>query len=230
LTAFLDAPPLRLPPAQLTPLLLEQSLDAALIPSITALHNPQLNWVPHIAIGSYGKVLSVILHHRVPVEKISTIAIDQESRTSVALAEIIFRIFLNQSITFLPESSPGADAQLWIGDRALAQRQAHPHLSILDLGETWTQHTQLPFVYAAWATHPHLSQKEKKNLSSILQKAAQEGIKARHQLAATPIEADYLLHHIRYTLDSKAIEGWQRFLHYAATLQNQPPPAKINFI
>ncbi len=231
LTAHLPyANVLKASPQSLSGLLLDHALDAALVPSITALLKPDLNWVPHICIGSYGQVLSVILHHQVPISQIFTIALDQDSQTSVALTEIIFRLFRNQSIIFIEESHSDADAQLWIGDRALTLRQRQPHLHVLDLGEMWTEYTGLPFVYAAWAIHPNLSPQEKEALSSILQNAASRGLKERDQFATTALERQYLREHIRYTLDSKAIEGWQRFLHYAATLRKISSPTTLNFV
>jgi chorismate dehydratase len=217
-------------PQYLSHLFLNGLLDVALVPSIIALDRPDLYWIPGICISSHGQVLSVILQHRVPISQIKSIAVDNESRTSVTLTEIIFRLFYNQKIILLPESHPDADAQLWIGDRALTLRQNHPHFPILDLGEIWTQHTNLPFVYAAWAIHPQLPSSLKTSLTKIIQHAAHIGLNQRDQFATTAFEHEYLHRYIQYDLDSKAIEGWLRFLHYAASLHNFSAPATLNFV
>jgi chorismate dehydratase len=51
----------------------------------------------------------------------------------------------------------GNTAGVCIGDRALRQRQLSAH--VYDLGEAWKQHTQLPFVFAAWVANKPLDSK-----------------------------------------------------------------------
>ena len=111
--------------------------------------------VPEIAIASDGPVGSIFLFHRVPVDRIRTVAMDASSRTSVALARIVLeeRYGLDfDSFDHSPDVSAmleRADAALVIGDPALESTdRPEPRL---DLGEAWRELTGLPFVYAFWA-------------------------------------------------------------------------------
>ncbi|MCS7063437.1 MAG: menaquinone biosynthesis protein [Methylacidiphilales bacterium] len=236
---YLNAQPLitRIPaaiqlfsPRELVDRLIRWELEVALVPTIAAAHMPNLWWVPEIAILSKGAVKSVIANHRCPLDQVKTLAVDHDSRTSVLLARIIFEIFRRQPLSLLPEGDPCADAQLWIGDRALRFRAENPQAPLLDLGEAWDQHTSLPFVYAAWAVSPHVSPDHRKLVASILIQAAKEGLDQRELLAHNDQEKEYLHKHIRYTLDQEAIEGWRYFLKLATTLQNQTSPPTLNFI
>src|SRR5207237_1310154 len=112
--------------------------------------------LPNIAIASRGPVLSVTLFSRVPWQEIRTVALDEGSRTSAVLAQILLRkrYGIRPEIEALPMDQDAddvqADAVLLIGDRAMRACLpgfAHAH----DLGQEWFDWTGLPFVYAVWA-------------------------------------------------------------------------------
>src|SRR5438128_11215601 len=112
-------------PSRLADLLAEGELDVALIPSIEYFRAGSYSIVPDIGISSRGPVLSVTLFSRVPWVAIRRVALDEGSRTSAALAQILLRrrYGINPAIESLTmertaeESS--ADAVLLIGDRAM---------------------------------------------------------------------------------------------------------------
>src|SRR5262249_7665650 len=99
-------------------------LDVALIPSVEFFHAAQMQIVSDACIACRGPVLSVKLFFRRPPDQVRTLALDEGSRTSAALA----RILLAQRYNVAPklESLPigaaladsDADAVLLIGDRA----------------------------------------------------------------------------------------------------------------
>src|SRR6188768_2971938 len=66
-------------------------LDVALIPSIEFLREPAYAIVSDACIGCRGPVLSVKLFSRGPAAEIRTLALDEGSRTSVALVRILLR-------------------------------------------------------------------------------------------------------------------------------------------
>src|ERR1700687_3473351 len=78
-------------PSRLADLLAAGELDVALIPVIEYFRAGSYSIVPGISIASRGPVLSVTLFSRVPWEGIRRVALDEGSRTSAALAQIVLR-------------------------------------------------------------------------------------------------------------------------------------------
>src|SRR5437773_8775754 len=112
-------------PSRLADQLSEGSLDVALIPVIEYFRAGSYSLIPNIAISSRGPVLSVTLFSRVPWPEIRSVALDEGSRSSSALAQILLRkrYGMDPAIAPLPIDAPAeaadADAVLLIGDRAM---------------------------------------------------------------------------------------------------------------
>ncbi len=143
-------------PSRLADLLAAGELDVALIPAIEYFRSGRYTVVPDIAIASRGPVLSVTLFSRVPWTGIRKVALDEGSRTSAALAQILLRKRhgVRPEVVPLPldhaAEDVDADAVLLIGDRAM--RACLPGFAhAFDLGAEWHDWTGLPFVYAFWA-------------------------------------------------------------------------------
>src|SRR5438105_9924425 len=143
-------------PSRLADRLGEGSLDVALIPVIEYFRAGSYSILPNIAIASRGPVLSVTLFSRVPWQEIRCVALDEGSRTSAVLAQILLRKRYGvrpeiQSLAMDQSADEvNADAVLLIGDRAM--RACLPGFAhAFDLGQEWHDWTGLPFVYAVWA-------------------------------------------------------------------------------
>src|SRR6516164_5730003 len=143
-------------PSRLADLLAEGDLDVALIPSIEYFRAGTYRVVPDIAIASRGPVLSVTLFSRVPWSGIRRVALDEGSRTSAALCQVLLRKRHGVHPEFVPlpldheAENADTDAVLLIGDRAM--RACLPGFAhAFDLGQEWHDWTGLPFVYAVWA-------------------------------------------------------------------------------
>ena len=143
-------------PSKLADMLAEGQLDVGLIPAIEYFRSGRYTVVPNIAIASRGPVLSVTLFSRVPWTAIRTVALDEGSRTSAALVQVLLRkrYGVKPELQPLPLDRPAeevsADAVLLIGDRAM--RACLPGFEhAYDLGQEWHDWTGLPFVYAFWA-------------------------------------------------------------------------------
>ncbi len=146
-------------PSRLADLLAEGQLDVALIPVIEYFRGGSYRVVPDIAIASNGPVLSVTLFSRVPWSEIRRVALDEGSRTSAALTQILLRKKYGVKPDILPlpldcaAEDAEADAVLLIGDRAM--RACLPGFAYaFDLGQEWHDWVGLPFVYAVWAVRP----------------------------------------------------------------------------
>jgi len=133
-------------PTDLNRRLLAGEIDVAPISSIEyARHAGSLRLLPRLCVGSEGAVDSIQLVSRVPLDRVTSVAVTPESATSVVLVRVL-----------LPEAEhvplgEEADATLLIGDAALrsAFEDPAPHH---DLGRLWLERTGLPMVFAVWAT------------------------------------------------------------------------------
>ena len=131
-------------------------VDAGLVPSVEAARIPGIRIVRGVGIASRERVRSVILVGRQPLEAAKTVALDVASRSSAAMARILFHDLLGVKPQFhaaapdLDEMLSHHDAALLIGDPAL--RADLSGLHVLDLADGWRRLTGLPFVFAVWRT------------------------------------------------------------------------------
>lgn len=147
-------------PSKIGSMLLKNEIDVGLVPVAIIPEMQEHHIISDYCIGSEGEVASVCLFSEVPINKIETILLDYQSRTSVALLKILLKeywkinvVFENTSVDYQSKIS-GTTAGLVIGDRALAQRKISPF--IYDLGLEWKNFTGLPFVFAAWVSNKKL--------------------------------------------------------------------------
>jgi len=141
-------------PSKLPALLESGTVQAIMVSSIEAFRNPGSRIAEGVCIGSKREVLSVRLFSKVPADQIRTLALDQSSMTSNALAQII----LSERYGVTPKADPQPpnlcdmlathDACVLIGDNGM--REQGQGLHILDLGLEWFNLKKLPFVWAVW--------------------------------------------------------------------------------
>src|SRR5262249_32443450 len=129
-------------PSRLAVQLEKGQLEVGLIPIIEYFRSGSYTLVPGISIASHGPVLSVTLFSRVPWAAIRRVALDDGSRTSAALAQVLLRhrYGIRPEICTLrveePAEDSSTDAVLLIGDRAM--RACLPGFAhAFDLGQEW---------------------------------------------------------------------------------------------
>ena len=145
-------------PSRLAARVRSGELDAALLSSVEAYRNADLEVLPGIGVASRGAVWSIKLFHKKPLHRVETVALDTSSHTSAALTRILLAERYGNRPEFLnlpPDLDSmlsQCDAALLIGDPGLrAERRDIP---CIDMGEEWYEWQGLPFVYAVWAGHP----------------------------------------------------------------------------
>lgn len=195
-------------PAQLAEELRGKKLEAALVPVLEVLECPDYTVVEGVAIGSQSEVKSVFIAYQGALERIKRIAIDPESKTSIALAKIIIERDLNLKVKWV-EPEEEADGRLFIGDKALDFRQAYPETSLLDLALAWYEQRNLPFVFAVWAIRRTF--KDKNNLAEQLRRAKKAGVQQLEKYGKTPAEELYLKQYICYDLGDREKQAILRF-------------------
>ncbi len=144
-------------PARVAEQLLNGSIDIGLVPVAVLPIMKEYHIVGQYCIGCNGPVGSVCLFSQVPVTEITTVLLDYQSRTSVALVQLLFREYWKKEVVFEPATAgvlqpvTGTTAAVIIGDRAFDM--LHQAKFVYDLGEAWKQHTNMPFVFAVWAAN-----------------------------------------------------------------------------
>ena len=208
-------------PARLGDQLSDGKLDMAMIPAIEFLKNAdQYRLLPNISIASRNKVGTVLLVSKVPLDAIRTLALDERSRTSVALLQVLFsKVFPSGLKLTSQEPEPekmleNNDAALIIGDQALGFCKAG--VLIYDLSEEWFNRTGKTFVHAVIAVREGIEV----NCFQTLNNAKQEGLqnldaiaKAQAEKTGHPVALlqDYLKNKIRYDFDDEEMEGLVHF-------------------
>jgi chorismate dehydratase len=142
-------------PARCAEMLANGEVDAALVPIIEYQRIPDIAIVPDVCVGSRTAVRSVVLVTRKNnLKKVESVALDESSRTSVALVKIIFREFLGfepkweTSAPDLNSMLAHADAALIIGDPAM--KIPRDKFRVFDLATLWHEFTGYGFVFAMW--------------------------------------------------------------------------------
>jgi chorismate dehydratase len=148
-------------PSLLPKMMEEKTVQAILVSSIAALTDPRCTVAEGLSIGTQREVVSVRIFSKVPFEQISSLAEDQSSMTSNALAKIILAERFgaypkSKALPPVPQSMlEKCDACVLIGDNGM--RFEGDGLNILDLGRSWFDLTLLPFVWAVWKSDESLS-------------------------------------------------------------------------
>jgi chorismate dehydratase len=216
-------------PSRLADQLAAGELDVGLIPVVEFFRGDGYTFVPNVAIGSRGPVLSVTLFSKVPWEDVRTVALDEGSRTSAALTQILLRkrYGVSPDVRPLPiDATPDdldTDAVLLIGDRAM--RACLPGFRFAyDLGDEWTDWTGLPMVFAVWAVRKGV---DLGDAAAAFKQAKELGVAsagriAQREAAALGLDPGfcrrYLTNIIRFDLGPKELAGMRRYRELAEEL------------
>ena len=168
------------------------------------------------------------------MDKIRTLALDEGSRTSVALVRILLKERFGLSPRLLPfpldvdAETVAADAVLMIGDRAM-----HPPAGFSqewDLGDEWCRWAELPFVFAMWVTRQG-SLLELSEIEVALGRARDEGVAhlaeiAQRESASVGLTREQCLSYLRdnlyFFLGPRERRGLELFQKHAIHLGLAP--------
>ncbi|HEY0003206.1 MAG TPA: menaquinone biosynthesis protein [Pyrinomonadaceae bacterium] len=213
-------------PARCSDMLARGEVEAALVPVIEYQRVPEIAIVPDVCVGSRRRVRSVLLvTSGRELKEIRRVSLSVESRTSVALVQIIFREFLGvepvwrTSAPDLQAMLARSDAALMIGDPAMTF--SREGLRVYDLASLWREYTGLGFVFAMWmARADALASVRGVNFAA----ARDEGLEQVEEIArAYEMELglprselrEYLLENISFELDEEMREGLDLFYNLA---------------
>lgn len=211
-------------PAMIAQMLIDDKVDMGLIPVAAIPLLAEHHIVTDYCIGAEGPVASVCLFSEVPMDAITKVYLDYQSRTSVNLAKILLRDYWKKDVELMNATGEdfrdqikGTSAGVVIGDRALEQRLRSPY--IYDLAEAWLHFTGLPFVFAAWISNKKLPE----NFIRMFNEANAFGLSHLEEVVAensceTFDLLDYYTRHISYPLTDQKRKGLKLFLEKLKTL------------
>jgi chorismate dehydratase len=226
--------------------LAEGTADIGIIPAAAYMQIPGLQILPDVAIASRQAVRSILLVSKVPVEKIRSVALDQSSMTSVALAKVLLQwLGLNPQYDSMQpdieEMLAAHDAGLLIGDPALQVDRTR--YCTLDLAEEWIRVTGRPFVFAFWAVRGEALKESDPviDLPAIFRNSRDHGLEpanlgkivdewsARLNLSAEEVRS-YLTQNIHYRLDPACLDGLRLFYRHASEIDALPVAPELHFL
>lgn len=205
-------------PSKLAKMLVDDEIDVGLIPVAAIPDLPEYHIVGNYCIGTEGEIASVCLFSEVPMNQITKVYLDYQSRSSVALLKWLIKEYwgiypeiIQAEDESFRDKIKGTTAGLVIGDRALEQRKVSTF--IYDLGSEWRAITGLPFVFAAWVSTKPLPE----DFMKIFDEANALGLTCIDEIVtATPFDLydlkKYYTLHLSYQLDGRKKEGMKKFL------------------
>lgn len=226
-------------PSRLADSLAAGRLDVALVPSVEFFRAARHRIVSDACVACRGPVLSVKLHFRVPPLEVRSVALDEGSRTSAALTQILLaerygvrprweRLAIGSGV-----HETEADAVLLIGDRAIAESPqppaSSPFCEVWDLGEQWTTWTGLPFVFAMWIARDGVDDSQ---VAGLLEAARDRGVMKLDEIAereapvvgiSTDLATRYLRKNLHFTLGREERAGLRKFYELCVAHELAPP-------
>lgn len=204
--------------------LIDDEADIGLIPVAATLNIPEWNLVSDYCIGAVGAVNSVFIFSNCPIQEVTTLQLDPESRSSNNLAKVLLKNYWKISPTMVvkaPDYSISTDtftAFVQIGDRTFGKANNYPY--VYDLAQEWMNFTGLPFTFAAWIANKPIPDA----FIAEFNKALKYGLDHRTELFETmPMRddfdiKDYLMHKIDYDLTEDKKKALFLFLDHIKAL------------
>jgi len=198
------------------------TVNVALVPVGALPEIGKYHYISDYCIGAVGEVKTVLLLSKVPIDQISHIYLDYDSRTSVELVRVLAKYHWQIDPVWehlkpgQSESMTGAESMVAIGDKTFNLRSGFPY--VYDLAEAWITFSGLPFVFAVWISKEEIPE----NLLAPFRAALSYGISHkrecldyfRDKLPAGHDCMSYLEHNISYDFDERKKNGLKLFLSY----------------
>ncbi|MGK6353316.1 menaquinone biosynthetic enzyme MqnA/MqnD family protein [Parapedobacter sp. DT-150] len=205
-------------PSRCADKLINNEADLGIVPVAALLDIPNAEIVSDYCLGATGAVNSVFIFSKRPINEISTLRLDGQSRTSNQLAQILLRDYWKREVTLTTAAE--ADAYVEIGDRTFGKQHQHPYA--YDLALYWQKLTGLPFTFAAWVANKPLPTA----FIQAFNEALAYGLDHREALIEQlPQRLDfdyrqYLMEHIDYHYDDAKKTAVRTFLGLMKTLDH----------
>jgi len=197
-------------PAACAALFRDGQVDISLCPVGALELMPPHQLCTDYCIRADGDVDTVVLLSQVPPDQISRVRLDNNSRTSNKLVQILASLHWKKTWEFYFDNEEDrAEACVMIGDRVFEKKSEYPFH--IDLAGEWKKMTGLPMVFAVWITRPGVLPE----IEVILNDAFRKGIDRIPTSSLQVWQKNYLLHNISYSFDNRKKVAMNLFLQYA---------------
>ncbi|WP_010273856.1 menaquinone biosynthesis protein [Paenibacillus senegalensis] len=234
-------------PTSLNKALAEGRIDMGPISSFAYGENSR-NYVlfPDLSVSALGKVNSILLFHREPLEQIvnGTIALPTTSASSVNLLKIIIAKYYGGNPTYfyaspsLNDMMKSTDAALLIGDDAIRESWQDRGFQVTDLGELWHRLTGRSMTFAVWAVREQVVKEQPELLQRVLeafQWSKSKGMadpqemiaEAQQTIGGTASYWEHYFSQLTYDFGPAQWEGLRLYFQYAWELGLLEEPAHL---
>ncbi len=212
-------------PADCASLFLQNKCDIVLMPVGALPHAENYNIVTNYCIGCDGEVRTVCILSNNPINEITEIFLDEDSRTSVLLCKILCKELFKRKIKYtngIPENSikiKSNEAILAIGDKVFDLENKFSYK--YDLGASWKNLTGLPFAFAIFISRNDLQDGITSTLNSLLA----EGVNNINSLDLSAYKSipnidKYFSENISYIFDKSKWIAMKQFIEYVNLLED----------
>lgn len=210
---------IRVHPAECAVLFQKELVDISLCPVGALEDMPAHDVVGEYCIGADGDVETVVLLSHVPIHKIEKVRLDDHSRTSNKLVQILAdRYWQTNWKYYFDENEKQPLSCVMIGDKVFAHKKSYPFRN--DLAGEWKAMTGLPMVFAVWIAKPGVPPEIIQKLDNAF-KLGLDFIRSPECLLPDA-QKKYLLNNISYSFDRRKKEAMQLYLQYADSLVSSP--------
>ena len=151
-------------PAKCAETIKNKQAEIGLIPVAALPELKDYRIISNFCIGSIEKVDSVCLYSNQPINKITNIELDFESKTSVNLVKILAKKHWeinpswSASIPGFEQNISGTSGAVVIGDKTFAIKNKYAYT--YDLASEWFKFSGLPFVFACWVASNKVTEEQ----------------------------------------------------------------------
>ncbi|MGL4908803.1 MAG: menaquinone biosynthetic enzyme MqnA/MqnD family protein [Bacteroidales bacterium] len=207
-------------PSVCADLLKAQQVDVALVPAATIPLFSSCKIITDYCIGATAPVASVSLFAHQPLSDLHTIYLDNHSRTSSRLIQILAKEYWDINPQFKQfeycaenEVNKSGVGCLLIGDKTFGLHAKYPY--VYDLAEAWLAFTGKPFVFAVWLANNTVDGATIQLLNEAFEIGIQrvgDVIEEQKERYPKVDVRTYLTQNISYNFDESKKEGLNLFL------------------
>ena len=205
----------RVTPAECALLFQQGKVDISLCPVGALEDMPQNDICGDFCIGADGGVETVVLLSHVPIHQIEKVGLDEHSKTSNKLVQILAdRYWQTNWKYYFNDQEKQPLSCVMIGDKVFEQKKNYPYR--FDLAGEWKAMRGLPMVFAVWITKHGVPNEVIQDLNNAF-KSGIDFIRSPDSVIPE-WQKKYLLNNISYSFDHRKREAMQLFLQFADQL------------
>jgi len=205
-------------PSEVAAKLINKEVQIGLVPVAVLPLISGYSIIGDYCIGCEGEVSSVCIYSQVPINEITDVLLDYQSRTSVELAKILLKEYWKVSPQYIPafpgyeEKIDGTTAGVIIGDRTFRLKEKFNYC--YDMGKSWQSLTSLPFAFAVWASNCVLPEEFIASFNEALRYGVHhvKEVAVKYSSIYPTDTTDYLTNKISYPLDAAKRDALNLFL------------------